>query len=69
MSLDNTSGAGKDAVKEGNDTASASQAMAQEANQSAVAQEQTRQAGRQEMQNLTGGDFQITDESNGGNPC
>ncbi len=69
MSLDNTSGGGKDAVKEGNDSGSASQAMAKEANESARAQEQSRQSGRQEMQSVTGSDFQITDESNGGKPC
>lgn len=69
MSLDNTSRSGNDAVKEGNDLASASQALSQEANQSSLAQEQSRRTGREEMQNLTGGDFQITDQSNGDQPC
>lgn len=70
MSLDNTSGGGKDAVKEGNDSSGiVAKAMAEEGNQSARAQEQSRQSGRQEMQSVTGSDFQITDQSNGGKAC
>lgn len=69
QALDKTSNGKPDAVQESQMHQAAMAAMEENAAKSSQAQVDSRQAGRQEMAQLTGGDFQITDQSNGGKPC
>ena len=66
--LEKNSG-GKDSVQEALDHQAGLRAMSEEANRSNQAQVDSRQSNRQEMAAITGSDFQITDQSNGGKPC
>jgi|LakMenEpi03Aug12_release.lakeMendotaPanAssembly.Ray.scaffolds.fasta_scaffold1409149_1 hypothetical protein len=72
MAFDNTSKSGGESIKESNDSKVQAQ-MAAESQQSTAkddtAQANQRAADRAEMSKLTGSNFQITDKSNGDQPC